>query len=165
MSAENDFLKARTQITAKIQKLETDLKYWREELQAFGRVETTMRRLVGSGGNGEATELKLEADRLAEPKTSESNFAAEIAAAQLAGADAARKRGDLKKLILAWVRERRGTKVSATDVERGILQTGFKPRGKNFDVAVYQTLKRLAEANVIKRKKYAGNVKFIADTE
>jgi hypothetical protein len=165
MSAENDFLKARTQIAAKIQKLETDLKYWREELQAFDRVETTMRRLVGSGGNGEATELKLEEDRIAERKTPESNFVAEIAAARLAGADAARKRGDLKKLVLAWVQQRRGSRLSATDVERGILQTGYKPRGKNFDVAVFQTLNRLAKAEIIRRKKYAGNVKFTADTE
>ena len=58
-SPTTDFLRARTHIAGKIQKLEAELKYWQDELKAFDRVETTMRRLMPEA-NQEA-HFKLEA--------------------------------------------------------------------------------------------------------
>ena len=47
MTTERGFLNARTQIIAKIHNLEKELKYWRDELSAFDRVEITMARFAG----------------------------------------------------------------------------------------------------------------------
>ena len=165
MAAENDFLKARTQIAARIQKLETDLKYWREELQAFDRVETTMRRLVDNNGGDSTLPLKLEGEAPTGRCEAPEAAAGRTEMLNELLANPQKKRGDLKNRVLAIVHARQGEKVSATDVERAILQSGFKPGGKHFDVAVYQTLKRLADAKQLVRKKYAGKVTFSANVQ
>jgi hypothetical protein len=137
MQNENDFLRARAQIVATVEKLESDLKYWRDELNAFDRVETTMRSLTGDG---------LAADQIAQNMPVESN-------------DSARKRGDLKKRVSQIVLNSEKP-VSSTEVERTILQSGYKPVGNNFDISVYQTLLRLAKQDVIAKKKSDRKVIF-----
>ena len=158
--ADNDFLRARMQIAAKIEKLETDLKYWQSELQAFDRVETTMRRLVGGNGTPPA-DLKLEVQeqpRATGPTDNESQVLRE------ALANPPKRRGDLRNRVLAVVLEHKGKKVTSTEVERAILQSGYKPKGRNFDVAVFQTLKRLSKKEIVRRK-YDGKVTFHARIE
>jgi len=158
MPVDTDFLKARSQIVAKIEKLEVDLKYWRDELSAFDRVETTMRKLVHNG-QVESEVLELKSDPAPQPPN------IDPALLTVARQFVAKRRGDLRDRVLAVVQARNGQKVSSTEVERAILQSGYKPNGKNFDIAVYQTLKRLATARQIIRRKYAGNVTFSAITQ
>jgi hypothetical protein len=140
------------------------LKYWREELQAFDRVETTMRRLVNN--NGDATHpLKLEGESPAGQREGSLTEQDRSRILLELTANPPKKRGELRNRVLAVVHDRKGEKVTSTDVERAILQSGFKPGGKHFDVAVYQTLKRLADGKQIARKKYAGKVTFSANAQ
>jgi hypothetical protein len=167
MTAENDFLKARTQIAARIKKLESDLNYWRDELKAFDRVETTMRRLVNNSGDS-VTALTLEGEsQVDRPEVHEVPDTPEERSRLLLQlmADPPRRRGELRNRVLEIVNEKKGGKVTATEVERAILQSGFKPGGKHFDVAVFQTLNRLADGKKIARKKYAGKVTFSANAQ
>lgn len=163
MSAENEFLKARTQITAKIQKLETDLKYWREELGAFDRVETTMRRL-GASPDGQVAELRLQPEAVASSKmTPVLKRAVEILGSY--ASIEPKKRGGLKMLVLDTVVKNKGQLVSSTEVERLLLQSGYKPSGKHFDISVYQTLQRLADKKLINRIKDGSKVRFASKSE
>jgi len=69
---------------------------------------------------------------------------------------------DLETRVMAVVVDAKGAKVSSGEVEAAILKSGYQPTQKNFTVAVFQTLKRLAGAGEIKRTKYAGKVTFHA---
>jgi len=162
MNVEHDFLKARIQITAKIQKLETDLKYWREELGAFDRVETTMRRL-GASPNGQSAELQLQPETAGSKTNKLIKRAAEILE-DFAVSDP-KKRGGLKNLVLNTVVNHKGQLVSSTEVERLLLQSGYKPSGKHFDISVYQTLQRLADKKLINRIKDGSKVRFASKSE
>lgn len=141
---QNEFLNTRAKILAKIQELEPELQYWREELKAFERVETTIRRL-GSNGNGKLTpEENLPKETIQE--------------------SALPQRGDLKRRVLKIVLDKAGKRVSSTDVVKAILQSGYLPTGKHFDISVYQTLLRLADEEdaKIEKKKLNGKVRFSA---
>lgn len=163
MTAENNFLKARTQITAKIQSLERDLTYWREELGAFDRVETTMLRL-GANPSQQAEELKLQSDTKDNPRQPDLSKRAIKAVSEYAKTET-KSRGGLKKLVLNTVINYKGQLVSSTEVERMILQSGFKPNGKHFDISVFQTLRRLADKKLINRIKDGTKVRFASKSE
>jgi len=160
VKTENEFLMARGQIAARITKLENELKYWREELAAFDRVETTMRKL-NSESNGEVKKFKLVATvarQQPEPEAEAEKRAEEIQQFQSINL---RKRGQIKKLVLKAVKGA-GGKVSAKEVERLILKEGFKPNGRHFNITIYKTLNRLAEDEKIIRAEEGGNVFFHA---
>lgn len=76
-----------------------------------------------------------------------------------------KKRGGLKMLVLDTVVKNKGQLVSSTEVERLLLQSGYKPSGKHFDISVYQTLQRLADKKLINRIKDGSKVRFASKSE
>jgi len=152
VKTENEFLMARGQIAAKIAKLEKEMKYWRDELGAFDRVETTMRKL-NTESNGEPKKFKLEPLDLRD--NPESDIDASKRAEAIQQFQTSKKRGQIKRLVLKTVRTADGN-VTTKDVERMILKEGFQPKGKNFNITLYKTLNRLADDGIIIRQKEAG---------
>ncbi len=149
---------ARGQIAAKIKKLENELKYWSDELSAFDRVETTMRKL-NTESNGEPKKFKLVAVDLRDKPESDAAASKRADMIQEFQANNLRKRGEVKRLVLKTVRNAESN-VSTKDVERMILKEGYKPNGKNFNITVYKTLNRLADDGKIIRGKEAGGGVF-----
>ena len=147
---------ARGKIAVKIKKLETELKYWHDELAAFDRVETSIRRLNASSNSGDSVlELESEPDQITVPPASNSGLRRTLDVFESRFVP----RGDLRRRVLDAVKSAPG-KVASKEVERSLLKEGYKPKGKHFDISVYKTLNRLAEDNKIDRKKYAGHVWF-----
>jgi len=147
MSGDNEFLKTRAQIAAKIQELEPELQFLRDELKAFDRVESAMRRM-GGNNNGKPNSL-------AESRTT-------VSIAETDSPGFSPQRGDLKRRILQIVTDKAGKRVSSTQIEKAMLQSGYLPTGKHFDISVYQTLLRLADQKRIEKKKTNGKVRFFS---
>jgi len=154
---------ARGQIAAKIKKLENELKYWNEELAAFDRVETTMRKL-NTESNGEPKKFKLVGADLRDKPETDAAASKRADGIQEFQANIFRKRGEVKKLVLNSVRHAEGA-VSSKDVERMILKEGFKPKGNNFIITVYKTLNRLADSGKIMRANDGQRVLFHAKSK
>jgi hypothetical protein len=140
-SLQNDFSNSRLKINQRIEKLESELAYWRDELKAFDRVESTIQRLEGG-----SVSVADSTDCAKLLKASVSNHS--------------RKRGDLKKRVLAAVMEKAGQQVSSTEIEQTLLHSGYSPKGARFDISVFQTLNRLAKAKLIERKRTGSKVRF-----
>jgi len=119
----DEYLKARAHIQAQVQKHETELKYWRDELAAFDRVETAVRRLSANGDTAPA------------PAT--------------AGDKTPVKRGELKSRVLASVLNQQGKLISSKEVERKLLADGYAPKG---NTSTFRFTKRCCDSPTIKRR-------------